>query len=77
VGRDRSFFFPCAPGEVVSVDGFAVAMTPPSQAAWFGAVSTGSPDPYRDLVAFAQTNPPVEAGLRQVARVTLPNSTAP
>jgi hypothetical protein len=45
--------------------------------AWYGALSTGSPDPYRDLVAFAQTIPPVEAGLRQIARVTLSISTAP
>lgn len=36
--------------------------------AWFGEVSTGSPDPYRDLVAFAQTIAPIEAGLTKVAR---------
>lgn len=36
--------------------------------AWYGPVSTGSPDPYPDLVAFAQTIAPIEAGLTQIAR---------
>lgn len=66
MGLDRSFFFPCAPGEVVSVDGSTEAMTLSFQAAWFGAVSTGRPDPYRDLAGFA----------RQVACVRISIATA-
>ena len=58
-----------------------VALPPPSStplqpgrtytltlSAWFGEVITDSVPPYRDLIAWAQSVPPIEIGARQVAR---------
>ena len=63
---ETGFAFVALPGEAATplLPGRSYTLT---LSAWFGDVSTGSPDPQRDVVAFAQSIGPIEAGLTQVA----------
>ncbi len=64
---ETGFRFPALPTEAETplVAGRTYTLT---VSAWFGDASIASPDPYGDLVAFAQSIAAIEAGLTQVTR---------
>jgi hypothetical protein len=67
VRRDETFFWwvPLqSPAESPVIAGRTYTLT---LSAWFGDVFTGSSDPFGDITAFAQSIPPIEAGVTQVA----------